>query len=155
MSSPRVKRTIALSLNTMLLLAAVPSAAFCICNDSTPKCCQENNIPTQGPGCCQSQPGKTASDQLEDFFLMQESPSGSSNLAHSCKHLENASAPVSATLPFFLSGEAPGYSLGNCGPATLAAIYGCPAPNSLVGSTSPKADSNQAPVYLLCASLII
>ncbi|RLC97782.1 MAG: hypothetical protein DRI46_12395 [Chloroflexi bacterium] len=155
MSSPLAKNIIALGLTAFLLLTAVSGGAICICNDSTPKCCENEPIEAQEPGCCQSKLGGVENDLTEYGCSMSPSSSNSVVSHKSCCHLEGPASIIAATLPMVRINEDPDFIPLNIGAVLPVPGFGITVTFDSIDSTSPQSPFHQAPVYLLNASLII
>lgn len=155
MSSPLAKNIIALGLTAFLLLTAVSGGAFCICNDSTPNCCENDPVEAQEPGCCQPALGGTQNTLVELGCSMGASSSNSVVNHKSCDHFEGPASTIAATLPMVRISEDPDFIPLQMGAVLPVPGFGITVAFDSIVSTSPQTPFPQTPVYLLNASLII
>jgi hypothetical protein len=155
MRSSTINQTFALVLSTLLLIAAVPSLALCLCNDSTPQCCDDQSKAPQGPDCCKSLLGEAASSISQLSCSMESIPSNAVNDSHPCKHLEGLSGSTAATVPVGNSEDLSDSSKTACG--AVLPLYEIDSTSISVSlrAVSSRDVAPLAPAYLLFASLII
>ncbi len=155
MRGSKINPTYALVLSTLLLIAAVPSLAFCFCNDSTSQCCGDQSKTPQGPGCCKSLLGEAAPSISRLSCSMESIPSNAFYDSHPCKHLEDLSGRTASTMPVGNSEDSSDSYKTACG-----AVHPLYDIDSTSISFSLRAVSSMdvaplAPAFLLFASLII
>ena len=150
-----VKKSIAFGLGTLLILAAVPIDAFCICNDSTSQCCREKPIAAKWHACNELSPGETVSSQPNHGCSSDSIPCDSVSSASTCKHLWDLTVLVSATMPIVRNVDEPDFSKVTGGAVLPISEQDFTVLPGLLVSESPQHVFHQAPAYLLFSSLII
>jgi hypothetical protein len=155
MGNPLLKQSIVLGLSGLLLMAAVPGEAFCICNDSTPQCCGEDATTSNGSGCCKPLLGEAASSLPQLGCSLESIPSNTVNDSHPCRHLGGLTGTTAATVPVISSEDLSDSSKIACEAVHPLSGYDFTTISVSLKAVSPMNIAPLAPTYLLFASLII